>query len=86
MRLSRRASVAVIVSVAVAVVVVGTIAGNAQTPPPSLAPLSAEQLLSNLITTAETSAPPSFSGEASSSVNLGLPQIPAGLGAHRGPA
>jgi outer membrane lipoprotein-sorting protein len=84
MRLSRRASVAVIVSVAVAVVVVGTIAGNAQTPPPSLAPLSAEQLLSNLITTAETSAPPSFSGEASSSVNLGLPQIPAGLGGSSG--
>src|SRR3954467_2984243 len=84
MRLSRRATVAVIVSIAVAVVVGGTIAGNAQTPPPSLTPLSPEQLLSNLITTAETSSPPSFSGEASSSVNLGLPQIPAGLGAATG--
>jgi outer membrane lipoprotein-sorting protein len=84
MRLSRRAAVTVIVLVAVAVVVGGTIAGNAQTPPPSLAPLSAEQLVANLITTAETSSPPSFSGEASSSVNLGLPQIPAGLGATTG--
>jgi len=84
MRLSRRATVAVIVSLAVAVVVGGTIAGNAQTPPPSLAPLSAEQLLSNLITTAETTPPPSFSGEASSSVNLGLPQIPAGVGGTAG--
>jgi outer membrane lipoprotein-sorting protein len=80
MRLSRRAAVALIVAVAVAVIVGGTIAGNAQTPPPSLAPLSAEQLLTNLLTTAETSAPPSFSGDATSSVNLGLPQIPAGLG------
>jgi outer membrane lipoprotein-sorting protein len=84
MRLSRRATVAVIVSLAVAVVVGGTIAGNAQTPPPSLAPLSAEQLLSNLITTAGTTPPPSLSGEASSSVNLGLPQIPAGVGGTAG--
>src|SRR3954452_9201410 len=84
MRLSRRATVAVIVSLAVAVVVGGTIAGNAQTPPPSLTPLSAEQLLSNLITTAETTPPPSLSGEASSSVNLGFPQIPAGVGGTAG--
>jgi outer membrane lipoprotein-sorting protein len=74
----------VIGAVAVAVVIGGTIAGNAQTPPPSLAPLSAEQLLSNLVNTAETSAPPSFSGEASSSVDLGLPQIPAGFGGTTG--
>src|SRR5262245_42921062 len=80
MHLSRRASVAVILSIAVLVVVGGTIAGNAQSPPPALAPLSAEQLLTNLITSAETSAPPSFSGEATSSVNLGLPQFPADLG------
>jgi len=76
--------VAVIVAVVAAVVVGGTIAGNAQTPPPSLAPLSAEQLLTNLITTAETSTPSSFSGEASSNVNLGLPQIPEGLGGTSG--
>ena len=75
---------AVIVAVVAAVVVGGTIAGNAETPPPSLAPLSAEQLLTNLITTAETATPPSFSGQASSSVNLGLPQIPAGLGGPSG--
>jgi outer membrane lipoprotein-sorting protein len=80
LRPSPRAAVAIIVAIAVAVVVGGTLVGNAQTPPPSLAPLSAEQLLSKLITTAETSAPPSFSGDASSSVNLGLPQIPTGLG------
>src|SRR3954453_410150 len=84
MRLSRRATVAVIVSLAVAVVVGGTIAGNAQTPPPSLAPLRAERLLFNLIPPAETTPPPSFSGEASSSVNLGLPQIPAGVGGTAG--
>jgi outer membrane lipoprotein-sorting protein len=80
MRLSRRVSLIAVAVIAVAVVIGGTIAGNAKTPPPSLAPLSAEQLLTNLVTTAETSTPPSFSGDASSSINLGLPQIPAGLG------
>jgi outer membrane lipoprotein-sorting protein len=83
-RVSRRLSLVAVAAIAVAVVIGGTIAGNAQTPPPSLAPLSAEQLLTNLVTTAETTPPPSFSGDASSSVNLGLPQIPAGLGGPSG--
>jgi outer membrane lipoprotein-sorting protein len=71
----------VAVSIAVAVLVGGMIAGNAEPAPPALAPLTAQQLLTKLITAAGSrTSPPSFSGEASSSVNLGLPQIPAGLG------
>jgi len=81
MRLSPRASAVVVVAVALAVVVGGVVAGNAQPAPPALAPLTAEQLLSKLITAGETTtSPQSFSGEASSSVNLGLPQLPQGLG------
>lgn len=80
MPLSPRASIATVVSVAVMLVVGVTIAGNAEPVPPSLPPLTAQQLVSKLIATAETSAPPSFSAEAKSSVNLGLPQLPDGLG------
>ena len=80
MRLSSRASAVVVVSIAV-VIVGGMVAGNAEPAPPTLPSLTAQQLLSKVITTGETAtSPPSFSGEASSSVNLGLPQIPAGLG------
>jgi outer membrane lipoprotein-sorting protein len=81
MRVSPRASAVVVVAVALAMIVGGVVAGNAQPTPPALAPLTAPQLLSKLITASEaTTSPPSFSGEASSSVNLGLPQIPEGLG------
>jgi outer membrane lipoprotein-sorting protein len=71
----------VVALVAVAIIVGGVVAGNAQPAPPALAPLTAQQLLSNLITASEAStSPPSFSAEASSSVNLGFPQLPEGLG------
>jgi outer membrane lipoprotein-sorting protein len=81
MRVSPRASAVVIASVAVAVLVGGMIAGNAEPAPPTLAPMTAQQLLSKVITAGETAtSPPSFSGEATSSVNLGLPQIPTGVG------
>ena len=81
MRLSPRASAVVVATVALAIIVGGVVAGNAQPAPPALAPITAEQLLSKLITAGEaTTPPPSFSGEASSSVNLGLPQLPQGLG------
>ncbi len=70
-----------VAAVALAIVVGGVVAGNAQPAPPALAPLTAEQLLSKLIAASEaTTSSPTYSGEASSSVNLGLPQLPAGLG------
>jgi len=81
MRLSPRVSAVVAVSIAVAVIVGGMIAGHAQPAPPELAPLTAQQLLSKVISMGATAtSPPSFSGEASSSVNLGLPPIPEGFG------
>jgi len=87
MRISPRASAVVIASIAVAVLIGGVVAGNAETPPPTLPALTAEQLLTKVIDVAgSASAPPSFSGEATSSVNLGLPQIPAGLGGGTTPA
>jgi outer membrane lipoprotein-sorting protein len=87
MRLSPRASAVVVASIAVALIVGGMVAGNAEPAPPTLAPLTAQQLLSKVITAGETAtAPPSYSGEASSSVNLGLPQIPAGFGGTSTPA
>ena len=68
-------------AVVLALIVGGMVAGNAEPAPPTLPPLTAQQLLSNLITAGESAtAPPSYSAEASSSVNLGLPQLPTGLG------
>jgi outer membrane lipoprotein-sorting protein len=81
MRLSPRVSAVVIPLIAVAAIVGGIIAGNAQPAPPKLESLTAQQLLSKIITAGETAtSPPSFSGDASSSVNLGLPPIPSGFG------
>lgn len=81
MRLTPRVSAVAVVSIAVAVIVGGIVAGNAEPAPPELAPFTAQQLLSKVITAGETATSPlSFSGEASSSVNLGLPPIPAGFG------
>src|SRR5512141_258352 len=80
MRLSPRASL-VVVSIFAVVLIGGMVAGNAEPAPPTLAPLTAEQLVSKIVAAGETTtSPPSFSGEASSSVNLGLPSIPAGIG------
>jgi outer membrane lipoprotein-sorting protein len=87
MHISPRASVALIASIAVAVLVGGIVAGHAESPPPTLPALTAEQLLTKVIDAGESApAPPSFSGEATSSVNLGLPQIAAGLGGGTTPA
>ena len=81
MRLSPQVPAVAVVSIAVAVIVGGMIAGNAEPAPPVLAPLTAQQLLSKVITVGESpTSPLSFSGEASSSVNLGFPPIPAGFG------
>jgi outer membrane lipoprotein-sorting protein len=79
-RPSSRASIAVVVSVAAMLVVGVTIVGNAEPAPPALPTVTAHQLLAKLIATAATSAPPSFSADAMSSMNVGLPQLPEGLG------
>jgi outer membrane lipoprotein-sorting protein len=76
--------VALVIVIAAIVAVIGVSVGHANPPPPALPPVSAQRLVSSTFTA--LTEPLSIAGDVRTVVDLGLPQLPSGLGAGPGGA